>query len=380
MKSVLLTQSRFGMRFWAILLTAGLFPFLLLGKSSRTNADCRFCGTEWVGDTDGWLLIQRDRVDADAGICDECACDTSISDELAQRRARYFSSCRGLHPRCEARVGGVYMNRVGEDFRVLIESTANPIRQVNAEAFDFAWEPGLDLSIRRLAWDDDQFEFRFLGVRGFSADQRVDTGGSEVRINSDPVFFIPDVDSINATYDSDLYGFELNWHCVTYCPFNYVAGFRYLALDESLRVELNSDPGSYLCRTETRNDLYGMQIGITNSPEMPIFGWSCLSWFAKVGIFGNDATQSTVLDTNVLGQIVNSSPAVASVVWDFGLGLDLPISDRFSIQGGYGALILDRVTVASDQLSQIDFINATADETRGTVMFHGGNLALVLRH
>ncbi len=312
--------------------------------------------------------------------CDMDPMAVSVRDELAERRGLASSWCPGLLPRFRFRAGAVYMDRLNEDFGVLMESSSSPIRQINAEGFDFDWEPGLDVSVSQLAWDDTEFEFRFLGLRQFSADQFVNTEGSEVRINSDPPVFAPGVQSINARYTSDLYGFELNWHYVTYCPFNYIAGFRYIALDEDLTAILDADPQTFLTRTSTRNDLYGLQVGITSVPDMPLFGWHCLSWFGKAGVFGNDAQQQTVLDTSPIGQVVTETPGTSTLVYEFGIGLDLPLRDCISIQGGYSALILQRVAVASDQLQEIDFLTATGSDNRGTVMYHGVNLSLVLCH
>ena len=34
--------------------------------------------------------------------------------------------------------------------------------------------------------------------------------------------FVSDITSIDATYQSELYGVEANWQFVTYCPFQYI--------------------------------------------------------------------------------------------------------------------------------------------------------------
>jgi hypothetical protein len=272
------------------------------------------------------------------------------------------------------------MDRVSENFQVLIASTANPIRQLNAEDYDFDWEPGLEVSFSCLGWDDTEWEFRFLGLREFSAEQSVDLQGSEVRIESAPPVFAPNVQSIASRYTSDLYGFELNWPHVTYLPFNYIAGFRYVALDDDLSAVMDAAPTTYALRTSTRNDLYGLQVGVESVDDMPLLGCHWLSWFAKVGIFGNDTRQRTLLNTGAVGQIVSESPDTSAVVWEVGLGLDLPVSERISLEGGYGLLILDRITVASDQLRTIDFLRGVGSDSRGTAMFHGASLAVVLQH
>jgi hypothetical protein len=305
---------------------------------------------------------------------------SSVRDELLRRRQNECLDCPGMRPRWQFQLGAVYMNRLDEDFRVLMESTINPLRQLNAENFDFDWEPGMDLSFSLVCWDDDRMEFRVLGLQEYSAEQRIDTAGSPIRIDSAPPVFTPNVQAIDALYTSELNGFELNWHWVTYAPFNYLAGFRFASLDEELSTILEANPQNFGYQTITRNDLYGLQIGLKSAPEWPLFGCHCLSWFAKAGIFGNDARQRTVLETGAIGQVVGESPATSSVLWEFGLGLNLPIHDCLRIEGGYSALILDRIAIASDQLRTIDFLNASGSHNRGTAMFHGAGLALVWTH
>ena len=335
-----------------------------------TSVPCAECGeSEPTGEHE---------LDAWEGSQAECHWpDHSVRDELARRREARMGLCDGAAPRYRMRAGAVWMQRVKDDWRVLMESTANPLRQLNAEGFDFDWEPGLDLSLSRIGWDDHQCEFRFLGLQEFQSTQRIDTQGTEVRINSTPPVFVAGVNSIDAAHSSDLYGFELNWHYVTYRPFNYIFGFRYLGLDEEMSARLEAPPQVAGLRINTQNRLYGMQLGIESVPELPLFDWHCLTWFAKAGIFGNDADQRTVLATNLLGQVVSESPDTSSLVWEFGVGLDLPVTDCVSIQGGYSALIVDRIALVTDQLKTIDFLQATGSDNRGTVMFHGASLFLV---
>lgn len=334
---------------------------------------CPDCGQPTFSgeqDLDVWEVLQGD-----------CRLpDHSVRDELARRRQSRMGYCDGAAPRYRLRAGAVWMQRVKDDWNVLIESTANPLRQLNADRFDFDWEPGLDLSFSRICWDDHQCEIRFLGLREFEAGQQIDIQGSDVRINSSPPVFVPAVNSIDSNHSCDLYGFELNWHYVTYRPFNYIFGFRYLGLDEQMSALLNTPVQTHGLQVATQNRLYGMQFGIESVPELPLFDWHCLTWFAKAGIFGNDADQKTVLATSQLGQIVNESPDTSAVVWEFGVGLDLPLSDCVSVQGGYSALIVDRIAVAADQLETIDFLQASGSDNRGTVMFHGASLFLVWDH
>ena len=97
----------------------------------------------------------------------------------------------------------------------------------------------MDLSIRRIKWNENSFELRFMGLETLTAIATTTTGGSTELHAALPVF-VSDITSIDATYQSELYGVEANWQFVTYCPFQYILGVRYIGLDEDLTANLQS--------------------------------------------------------------------------------------------------------------------------------------------
>jgi len=52
-------------------------------------------------------------------------------------------------------------------------------------------------------------------------------------------------------------------------------------------------------QTKTRNDLYGVQVGITSIPDLPLLDCRSLTWSAKGGLYGNNAEQKSILNGTV---------------------------------------------------------------------------------
>jgi hypothetical protein len=66
-------------------------------------------------------------------------------------------------------------------------------------------------------------------------------------------------------------------------------------------------------------------------------------------------------------------------VGKLGLTAELRIHPCLSIIGGYSALWLESVAIASDQISSSDFFNGVGSDDRGGTLFYGANVAVVLR-
>ena len=286
--------------------------------------------------------------------------------------------CVGLTPQWYAQGSVLIMNRVTKSSQVLMQDTTNPARQLNADAFDFGWEGGLDLAIKRIRWDEREFEIRFFGLQEMSATTSVATNGL-VEILSDPSVFAPNVSRIDARYTSDLYGIEANWRFVTYLPFKYIAGFRYLGFDDDLSAVLTTNGTPILYRTVTRNDLYGVQAGITSVPDCPLLDCYWLTWSVKGGIYGNDASQKSLF-TGSVGQRADDSADSTAFVGELELGLRYPLTNCFTLVGGYRLLILERVAVGSDQLANLDFFNGSGRDDHGNAIFHGASLGITFQH
>ena len=217
-----------------------------------------------------------------------------------------------------------------------------------------------------------------MGIDSLVANTATVAGGTAEIKAALPVF-ISDVTSLEATYRSDLYSLEANWQFVTYCPFQYIAGIRYIGFDERLNTKLNSPTSPVTYRTITHNDLYGVQVGVTSIPDMPLFDCRWLTWSAKIGLYGNDAEQTSIL-TGTVGQRADSPADTATFAGEFNIGMEIPLTHCVSVSGGYTLFLLERVAIATDQLQATNFFSGTGSDDTGNAVFHGGSFALTYRY
>ncbi len=237
---------------------------------------------------------------------------------------------------------------------------------------------GLDLSLMRKTWDDNGFEIRYLDLGQLDAESTATSAANIWRINSMPPVFAPNVQSVDTRYDSDLFSVEANYHYWIYDGITLLGGLRYVSLDDDLVAILDATPQAFTYDTATRNDLYGAQVGIHCEPCEQIFGCLIPSAFAKVGVFGNDARQRSLLDTGAVNQIVSDSTSGVAWVGELGFSTELQISRNVSILGGYSMLWMDRVAIASDQVVVNDFFNSVGIDRRSSAIFYGAHLAIEL--
>jgi len=340
----------------------GSIPVTVLGDMGCPSAD----------------LTNDSGSDTMPGVMSDCQCHKCNSTRFANQFRKPIDRCQAYRPQCLAIGRALAFTRVTPSPGVLINDTTNPMQQLNRDSLSFGWEPGIDLTIRREHWTENAFEVRFTGIDQLEATSRVTVGGP-VEIHAAVPIFAPDITSIDTRYESDLYSLEANWHFVTYCPFRYIAGLRYLGFDEELTALMDSPTVPMTYRTHTRNDLYGVQVGITSIPDVPLLDCKWLTWSAKLGLYGNDAEQTTILEGTV-GQRTDAPADAAAFVGEFHIGMELPLTHHLTISSGYGMLILERVAIASDQLQSTDLFSGTGSDNEGNALFHGARAAITVRY
>ena len=130
--------------------------------------------------------------------------------------------------------------------------------------------------------------------------------------------------------------------------------------------------------TKTRNDLHGVQVGITSIPDLPLLDCRSLRCSANRGLYGNDAEQKSILNGTV-GQRTDAPADSAAFMAEFNVGLELPVTDCLTISGGYGLLIMERVAIASDRLQSTNFFTGTGSDNQGNALFHSATAGLTVR-
>ena len=358
--------------------------------SAPATAEPNSCdGTPYEGGTLCPLLgemgcISQDRMDITVGsdsmpgVMSHCQCQDCNSTRFTNQFYNARTDCEAYQPQWRATSRFLAITRVTPSSGVLVSDSTNPIRQINRDDLKFDWAPGIDLSISRIQWNENSFSLRFMGIDSLVANTATVAGGTAEIKAALPVF-ISDVTSLEATYRSDLYSLEANWQFVTYCPFQYIAGIRYIGFDERLNTKLNSPTSPVTYRTITHNDLYGVQVGVTSIPDMPLFDCRWLTWSAKIGLYGNDAEQTSIL-TGTVGQRADSPADTATFAGEFNIGMEIPLTHCVSVSGGYTLFLLERVAIATDQLQATNFFSGTGSDDTGNAVFHGGSFALTYRY
>lgn len=343
---------------------------------TQTESGCVITPLEDMGCTANDTMDLTVGSDSLPGIMSHCQCRRCNAARFKNQFGEPQTECAAYRAQWLATSSALAFTLETPSSRVLISDSTNPIRQINRADMTFGWKPGLDLSIKRIKWNEHAFELRFIGIETLIANPTTAVGGT-VEIHAEVPVFVSDISSIDTRYDSDLYGLEANWTFNTYCPFQYIAGLRYISLDEQLECQLQSPTVPLTYRTNTQNDMYGVQVGITSVPDMPLLDCPWLTWSAKIGLFGNDAEQTSIL-TGAVGQRADSPADTASFTGEFKLGLQFPLTPCISISGGYTMLLLERVAIAADQLQSTNFFTGSGSNSEGNALFHGGIASLIV--
>ena len=190
------------------------------------------------------------------------------------------------------------------------------------------------------------------------------------------------------SYDSSLNSLEFNlrrWILADPCRLqaSVLVGGRYMNLDESFFYYTESEvPGPGITTnavtTDTDNRMLGVQLGAMFEFHIDPGWW--IDCEIKGAFFDNDAGQTTTYLQN--GALVNQGwrdEHISSYALDLRLTATVLVTPRLAVRGGYQALWLDGMALASDNMSgDIDvLIDGPATLVKnGKVTYHGPHLGI----
>ncbi len=278
------------------------------------------------------------------------------------------------------RAGAIFLKREDPGSVTIINSPAG-VEAFNSSSFDFDYETGYELSLLRVLPSGYQLEFRYFNLDDWSDTQSLVTavGGS---IATTPPTPFGGAAGVLLDYSSELQGLEANLRLPVNPGLNVFAGFRWVDLDESMRANFAFVGPIAAYDVEVDNDLYGLQIGADGA--MWDNGIFRLEYLAKIGLFGNDASQrSTLVQIGPpLAGSASSSGGDTAFLAELGLTGVYQINRHWSVRGGYSVMWIDGVALAADQTPNTGFLSAgptTSSLDTGTVFYHGAHLGLELR-
>ena len=307
--------------------------------------------------------------------------------------------CCNMCPNVYGEVEGLFLTRSpGHPERTILIDGNTQQTLLSSSDLNFDWSPG----VRAL------FGFRLCGCWGVEFGY---FGLFNARASEDFVQPNPNVDvtlpgdlgvasnvfhdgvRVRVDYVSRLQGAEVNfpycccWEC---CDggragsTEWFAGFRYLSLREHLRISgertVAQLPETGFYETESRNDLFGAQLGARIRRCLGQFSWEATG---KAGIFGNQAGQEQVFidfPNFPLRPQTSASGGSTAFVGELNLTGIYQLNRVWALRAGYNLMWIEGVALAPDQLDfTFTSTSGTGLNRSGSLFLHGVNVGLEAR-
>ena len=150
---------------------------------------------------------------------------------------------------------------------------------------------------------------------------------------------------------TNLFSAEANGRLDLNSRVTVLAGFRWLQLNDNLLGWLSPTAGlPPFWNTSTVNNLYGAQIGVEG--KMLEYGRFSLGGLVKIGLFDNNAVQSTGVSLEKVVYPSKASANHAAFVSEAGVRLKYQVTEGLALKAGYELLWLDGVALAPGQIQE----------------------------
>jgi hypothetical protein len=309
--------------------------------------------------------------------CGQSCCDHHCCDDCC---------CNECCPCWTVEAGAVIMQRGDpRSALVLVNQNIGPEDPINARDFTFNWEAGPDISvIRTIGGGSNAIDVRFFGVNDWTASQSVASNGVGYILTTNPP--IPLFGPVTAMYTSRLYSAEINWEHTASDRLTWLAGFRWLQVNENLNFLAPTPPafGPVDVAFNTNNNLFGGQIGADISLWDRGGPFSVDSIF-KAGIYGNGAHNNTNYTGFPFGQALLAADDSGQVafVGEIDLAGVYQWTDHIALRAGWEFMWIDGAALASDQVGATNVNIAVGPppvgngiNTKGEVFYQGALVSL----
>jgi hypothetical protein len=258
----------------------------------------------------------------------------------------------------------------GKSSSLLLNSVAQGGGEIfNSNGFYFPWAVGPRVSV---VGEDILFgcdiEANYFGIDGWEVSKAfVAPAGARFMLFNQNAHTLTEGDLVAYRYISQLHSGEINARHPIWDRFSVLMGFRYLELHEVLMSAINS---VQFAEANVDNHMYGGQIGANFAlVDTCRFG---IEGVVKAGVFGNYA------DLSMYGRdIIRSNQYLThtSVFGEIGLTGIFQATNHLAVRGGYQAMWLDGVALASDQYESVTLAD-TSPYMGGTLFYHGVSAGL----
>lgn len=301
-------------------------------------------------------------------------------------------------PRWSATADFIVLDRLGSASQTLV-STYPPhtplvpgagIERLNSNNLNQGFAGGPRLSLTGHGDRGYDFELLYFQIDGWSSVASIapnyipggpppnwlvfEAPGGFVQLTDDPD------QSMAWTYATRLYNAELNVRWNPGCRVTVLAGFRWVNLSEDLQGTLPPQRAAPFWDTNTRNNLYGFQIGADG--KLFERGRFSIDGLVKAGIFDDHVDEATMVSIDRIPFRQSASTNHAAFVGETGLQCKYRVTPRLSLQAAYQAIWLQGVALAPGQIAETYshyhpiYIEALGVNCNSSVFFHGATAGL----
>ncbi|MEP3481838.1 MAG: hypothetical protein ABJZ55_21525 [Fuerstiella sp.] len=296
--------------------------------------------------------------------CCPCACDES------GRQWAFDVAALGLFRSDPAAVG-------------LLQNPLNATEAVNGNQFEFAAAAGIEAGLTFYnEYPGISVELRGMFPDTWQSTVRENFTGTSVTVEGRPALVTTGPRNATSIYASEFRSLMLNvrWNPQFSPDTTLIVGVRSLTLDESLTstlVDPNNAFPNEVIQSVTDNQLLGAQFGVSHK----VFSTSdlCIKVDGRAGLLANDASQSSQLASLATPPVVfPSSGSTTEVAGLFELGIQAKwrLCSHANALMGYRLLALQGVSLASDQLPAVDFLNQRGLDTDSSLILQALTVGL----
>lgn len=259
---------------------------------------------------------------------------------------------------------------------------------IGAHALSFDYEPGVRATAGYM-WSQGfgvegtyfgQFYFnRGVIVNSTAPTLAAPTPGVAGTLGNSSVDFSADT-QMSVFYTSEMHNGELNF-VLPYASFQWLGGFRYMQVQESLDFNGNTGVESSDYTIHTNNNLYLSQIGAREQWEIGRFQFEAT---VKAGI-GENYTNEQQVENDVGNtftiQTASATKNTVSFVGELDVTALIPLGAHWTGRLGYDAVWITDLALAPNQLDfNVPFTTANSVNRTGDVLLHGFTAGLEFRY